>query len=382
MSSGTINSSITYRVLAVAKELIKKNYDIYIFALRFDKYSNFKDERISEINGIKIIRPWQIRCPVFELSLLSYIFSSIVYLLKINPDIIHIYKPNPVTIISLFMKLIKQVPIVLDTDDIDSEVMKIEKKSFLTVKLVKISEEISARYSNGIIGASKYLYNYYSSKYKNKIVTYIPNGADFAYFNDSQNNIKFGNKIVFVGNINRINILEPLFYSLKEMKEKNKYIKINTVIIGSGKYLNYFKNLSKKLKLTKNITFIGFIPQNKLYNYIKRGDIGYCFMPDELTIKACSSMKIFQYMQFGAVPIVSNVGDLPVYIFHGRAGYIAKAGSSSSLTNSLIKALSDKNERMKKIKYAVINAKKRYKWSILASKIEGVYKNLYDEFVI
>jgi len=174
--------------------------------------------------------------------------------------------------------------------------------------------------------------------------------------------------------MNRINILEPLFYAVKNLKEQK--ISMQTVIIGDGKYLDYFKKITKKLGINGSVTFLGWIAQNKLDQHIKVGDIGYSYMPDEPTIRACSSMKVFQYMQFGAVPLVSKVGDLPLSIFNGKAGYIAQPNSVTSLTQTIRLALASKKTRESKIKYAIQHAPKEYQWTHLAKKIEAVYKKI------
>src|SRR5258706_9085709 len=129
MTSGTISSSLSYRPLSLGKELSKKGHQVYIFAPRFDKYSEFKDEEITNIKGVTIIRPIQLKTFSFEIGLISYIISSIYFLYKLNPDVIHMFKPNPITLTGLLLKLIKRTRVILDTDDLDSEVMKIEKNS-------------------------------------------------------------------------------------------------------------------------------------------------------------------------------------------------------------------------------------------------------------
>ena len=146
--------------------------------------------------------------------------------------------------------------------------------------------------------------------------------------------------------------------------------------MGDGKYMEYFKRLARKLKINKNISFLGWVPQSQLHKHIQVGDIGYSYMPNELTIKACSSMKVFQYMQFGAVPLVSNVGDFPKYTFNGKAGYIANHSDVTALASTLLTALSRKNDRKNKIAYAIEHAKKKYKWSVLANKTENIYKKI------
>lgn len=369
ITPGTINSSLAYRPLSLAKALQKRGHEVSVLAPRFDKYSHFKDEHITEIEGVKIIRPVQIPGISFELGLLPYIISSMIALYRVHPNIIHIYKPNPITIPGLLLKFLQKTPVVLDADDLDSEVMKIEQNSSAKIKLVAISEKIAAFHANAITAASQYLQKQYTQRYAKKPVVHIPNGADFP----QRKPVKTVSKnIVFIGNMNRINILEPLFYAVQTLQ--NKHIPAKVIIIGDGKYLKYFKKLSTKLGIAKKINFVGHIAQNELHRYIKHGNIGYAYMPNEPTIQACSSMKVFQYMQYNAIPLVSNVGDFPLYTYQGKAGYIAKANDQQSLEKTLITALANKNET--KIAYARKYATKDYQWTNLAKKVETLYKKL------
>lgn len=374
MTSGTIKSSISYRPLSIAKRLVKKGHEVYIFSPRFDKYSNFIDEEITEIEGVTIIRPIQFLHTPFIFGLIPYVLSSIVILLKINPDIIHIFKPNPITVSSYILKIFKKTPIIFDTDDLDTEVMKIEKNPKLLIWMVYLSEIIASKYSSAITCVSKYLLNKYSKK--NKTVYFVPNGADFNLILQDNSLSKMQRKVIFIGNINRINILEPFFLAFKKLIKKNKTIK--GVIIGDGKYLNYFKNLVKETHLDKNISFLGYIPQENLKNHVSIGDLGYCYMPDEPTTRACSSMKVFQYLQLGIVPIVSNVGDLPEYIFNGKSGYIIKNNSIDELANIIQFAIDREKVTNNKNMFNLANSKKKYSWDTLATQIEKIYKEVYE----
>lgn len=379
MTPGTINSSLSYRPLAFAKELVKKGHDVSIIAPRFDKYSKFKDKKITEISGVKIIRPLQLRTSSFELGLIPYILSSIIYLFKISPDIIQVYKATPITLGGLLLKFIKKKIVIFDTDDLDSEVMKIEGNPQVKIKLVQISEKLLLKHANAIITGSQYLKNLYSSMYKDKLIKHIPNGAEFSDIDTVKYNKNLASKrIIFIGNINRINILEPLFYVTKDLV--NKKVKIRVSIIGKGQHLNYFKDLAKKLKLKEHITFYGHIERTQLRKYVKPGDIGYSYMPNELTIKACSSMKVFQYMQYGAIPLVSNVGDFPLYTFNGKTGFVAKHSNHESLTRTIIEALNNKEKQRKKIDYAKKYAAKKFNWKSLTSDVEETYNTLIKKY--
>src|SRR5260370_12117047 len=179
MSLGTINSGFSYRLLALGKEFLKKGHEVYIIMPRFDKYSKFQEEKITNIDSIKIIRPWQIKNVPFILGLIPYIISSTILLHKINPDIIHIYKPNPITITGLMLKLTRKKRIVFDTDDIDTEVMRIEKNSQIKIALVAISEKLMKHFSDAIAAGSQFLQVLYTSQNLQKLFVNVPNSPKF-----------------------------------------------------------------------------------------------------------------------------------------------------------------------------------------------------------
>jgi glycosyltransferase involved in cell wall biosynthesis len=375
MSSGTINAALSYRPLALGKELLKKGHDVYIFMPRFDKYSQFQDEAsITTIDGIKIIRPWQIKNIPFIVGLIPYIFSSMILLHKVNPDIVHISKPTPITITGLVLKLTRKKRIIFDADDIDTEVMRIEENSPIKIALVALSEKLAKHFADAIVAASRFLQEMYASQYPYKIVAHISNGAEFTSTRQISLKKTDAARVIFIGNINRISILEPLFYALDAIKKEKRAV--SAVIIGDGMYLDYFKSLVEKLQLTEQVTFLGRIPQNELYKYVQPGDIGYCYMPDGITQKACSNMKAFQYMQFGSVPLVSDVGDLPLYTFQGKAGYIAEHSNLQSLITAMREAVVNEKEKEEKIIYAINHAPTMYAWSVLAEMIEAIYKKI------
>ncbi len=257
MSLGTINTSFfffSYRALAFGKELLKKGHEVYIIMPRFDKYSKFQEETITRIHGVKIIRPWQIKHVPFILGLIPYMISSIILLYKIDPDIIHICKPTPITITGLVLKLTRKKRIIFDANDPQVKVMRIEKNSQIKITLVEISEKLVKHFADAIVAASQFLQEMYASQYPHKIIAHIPNGAEFTHTQIFLPKENVATRIIFIGNINRTNILEPLFYALETLNKEN--IKISTVIIGDGTYLPYFKSLVEKLQLTKQVTFL------------------------------------------------------------------------------------------------------------------------------
>lgn len=364
LTSGSVKSNFTYRMVQLSSSLVKLGHDVSLIAPIADKYNNFVPEKITEINGVKIIQPFQFKTKRVEINLLPYILHTIYILLTNKADMVYIYKPTPITVVGLISKFIFKTKTVLDMDDVGSEVMKIEGHPWHQIMLVEWCEYMVSKYSDKIVTASTFLENRYRQMYKNKPILTISNGVDSSWFKDQVAPQK-KNKVVFMGSINRINILEPLFESLKNIK--SDFENLEVLIMGDGKFLNHFKDLSEKYNLNDIVKFTGWLKLEDAENMLRAGDIGYNFMPDELTTKSASNMKVMQYMARGVVPIVSNIGDLPAYVDFGRAGYICEP-NTQSLTVELVKALKDE-DRILKSTNAVLYAKNNFDWDILAKKV-------------
>lgn len=366
LASGTVNSNFTYRVLQLSRALHIRGHEVMIIAPSADKYNNFVFEKVDIIDGVKIFQPFQFKTHRLEINLLPYLFHTAYTLLRNRTDLIYIYKPTPISIIGLVSKFFYKTPVMLDMDDLGSEVMKIEGHPKYQQKLVAWCEHLAAKHANRVVVASTYLRDMYQKQFPFKPIYVMPNGADASWFKDLEYS-KEKKRIVFMGAMNRQNILEPLFDVLPELLKKHSDLTV--LIIGDGKYLSYFKKKALNLSINHAIIFTGWLPINEAYKHLYAGDIGYNYMPNEITIKAASNMKVAQYMARGMVPIVSDVGDLPAFVDSGKAGYIAQPSNLIDLKDQMLFAIDDE-ERLVKAQRAQIFAHEHFKWDLLTEQFE------------
>ncbi|MFA7169675.1 MAG: glycosyltransferase [Candidatus Paceibacterota bacterium] len=371
LTSGSIRSNFTYRALALAGELQKQGHECAIVSPRADKYNNFTPEKIREEAGVRILQPWQLNTRRLEVNLLPYIFGAIWTVLKEKPDMVYIYKPTPISVVGLFAKFIRKTPVVLDMDDLGSEVMKIEGHPRYQQKLVEWCEKLSAKYCDRIVVASSFLYDMYSKQFPEKSIHLMPNGVSSDWFFPVRASEK-KNGIVFMGSLNRRNILEPLFdvfpNVLKECPD------VNLLIIGDGHYLSYFKEKSKKLGIEKKVCFAGWLNLSEAREKLRAGDIGYGFMPDDITTRAASNMKISQYMIRGVVPLVSRTGDLPAMVDFGKAGYICRSETEEDIQAEILHALRDNERKTSRAENARAFAMQHFSWEKLARDFDDWIK--------
>ena len=109
--------------------------------------------------------------------------------------------------------------------------------------------------------------------------------------------------------------------------------KITLNIVGDGPESNKLKKLTKQLKLTKRIHFLGYLPfGKKLFQQYKEANL--LIMPSLQDIQG----KVYlEAMAFGLPSLVSNVGGVFNIIKNGENGFLLKAGSSQSIIDQFNK---------------------------------------------
>lgn len=364
--SGSIYGNISYRPLTLARELKARGHDVSIIAPKADKYNNFTPKKVTIIDGVTIVQPFQFVTRHMVINLIPYLISATCSLFVTKSDLIYIYKPTPISIVGLFARCFFGTRVVSDFDDLGSEVMRIDGHPAYQRILVALSEKLAMKYSDQIIAASSYLETVIYTKYPSKQVHLMPNGVDGAWFN-SHIKSSHAKRIVFMGSLNRKNILEPLFEVFPSVLKVHPEAEL--LIIGDGIYRTWFEERVMSLGLNSRTTFTGWLSLEKAQSQLHATDIGYNYMPDDVTIRSASNMKVPQYMACGVVPLVSDVGDLPSTIDYGKAGYICRPDDIKSLTKMLIFALSDP-ERKTKSQHAIKFATEFLSWDVLASKFD------------
>lgn len=368
--SGSIESNFSYRVLSLAKALHKVGHETVIIAPKADKYNDFQPKIIREIDGVKIVQPFQFDTRRLEINLVPYIVSAIRAVLKEKADLVYIYKPTPISILGLLAKLIHRTPTVLDMDDLGSEVMAIEGHPKYQQVLVRFCERVGSAYADKLVVASTFLENIQKKTHPNKSIYVLPNGVDSDWLSRPLTS-SLAPCVVFFGAMNRKSILDPLLTSLASLKPTIKKQGNRVIIMGDGAYLDYFKKRSASLNLSDIITFTGWLTLSEAKANLRSQDIGYCCMPNTRTTRAASNMKVTQYMARGVIPLVSPVGDLSSTVGDGSAGYIATSHQVSAITEALRLALRDGVSRKTKAQSAHRRAREMYSWDILADGFLG-----------
>jgi glycosyltransferase involved in cell wall biosynthesis len=371
IGSASYKSSLTYfRLVTLARHLSRTGLDVSLIAPSADKYNNFIPEPNATIPGVELIQPWQPVTRNMIVNLLPYLLTASMAVLRKRRDLIYIYKPTPITIVGLMPKLLFGTPIIVDLDDLGSEVMRLEGQSGILVSLVAWCERLTLRHATAVVVASTYLEKLVRAQYPHKPILLLSNGVELDEYSMPAVS-QPRPAMYYFGALNRLSLIEPFLRVLPEVLAAVPDAQV--YILGGGTELDATKKLVAQLGIQDHVQFSGWIDKQAIQQYAQFADIALCVQPDIPTVRAASNLKVFQYMALGSVSVVSDVGDLASYVDAGRsdaAGMSVSAGDDAQLTKTLIYLLTHDKVRSHMATSARRRAETTYAWSTLVIKLQ------------
>lgn len=144
----------------------------------------------------------------------------------------------------------------------------------------------------------------------------------------------------FVGALNRFKGVDKILEAFALIKDPSKIDKI--YFVGDGDEREKFEELSKQLKV--QIIFHGFLAKDKIGEIYK--DSHFIILPS----KSEGFPKVIgEGMNYGCIPIVSNISCIDQYIKNGENGYLIQPNTPTVLSKIIEESLDIKRETYIKI---------------------------------
>ena len=149
--------------------------------------------------------------------------------------------------------------------------------------------------------------------------------------------------------------------AINELKEE--FPNLIYLIAGKGPYLNNIKNQVKRLNLSENVFFLGWITEPEKSLILKSSDI-FAMTP----ITSGESVEGFG-MAFidaafhGIASLGSNSGGISDAIIDGKTGIICETGNQSNITSNLRKLIENKNLRHELGMNGKEYAERKFSWN-------------------
>jgi len=351
LTSITMKSGTGLRIWNIANYLGKMGHDVYLIGKDVEKSKH-----------IKIIDTTK-RCKI-----LSYInnITKSIKILNDEFDIVISSKPHPV---SCFPVLIKRprATCILDFDDLEHSYWK----GTWIYPFIKLFEKIFLKHFDYITTHNGYIQKYLIKSGINKEkILYLPQGIECDMFKTNKK-IKISGKkktILYMAHLGIASKnLEFIFHVIKKLSERRHDIVF--VVIGAGKYLNYFKNIVKNLNIEKYVKFVGYVAHKDIPKYLNTALVAINYMEETEANLARSSIKIREYLASG-IPVVCNIfgpdlKQFKKFVFEFKTGDIENCAKQIEMA---LKAKRNKNA----IKYIF----EKFDWKFIIKNFEKTLQHL------
>lgn len=309
-----------------AKELVKKGYDVYVFAsdfslteLEFKKLSK-EPYRIEEINGVKFV--WVRVMPYKKnnyrriLNQLSFAINFYKTALRFpKPDVIMGSSPQLFTAFSsMLMSIRRKAGFIAEIRDLwpasMTELNPIMKYHPYTWLLAIIESIIYRKAGHLIVFTEGNKEKLKEMGISGDKISFIPNGIDPSIIPDEQKIMKFKSRlhadkfnICYAGNIGIANNLMIAIEAAEILKNENVHINI----VGNGP-LRAELEQEITAKHLSNISILEPVSKNEIFSLLSAMDACFITLQDVPLFRyGVSPNKLFDYMYAGK-PVICSVG--------------------------------------------------------------------------
>lgn len=238
--------------------------------------------------------------------------------------------------------------------------------------------------SDALIAVSKYTVDELTELYgiDEEKIHVIYNGVDVEKFKPRTNRAELrrefgleeGQKIVlFVGRLYHRKGLEILLHSIPPVLQEFRDVKF--VISGTGfkKKEERLRKLAKELDIEDHVTFLGYVPDEKLPDLYADSDI--FVLP---AIYENFPFAILEAQATGLPVISTKVGGIPEFLVDNENGFVIDPGDSTQLTQRVLTLLQDPKlakemgDRGRKL------IEEKFSWRLITSQVIDLYHKLLE----
>ena len=204
----------------------------------------------------------------------------------------------------------------------------------------------------------------------------IPNGIDLEAIDKiKDHNTGFLSKydlekdkyLLFIG---RLSVLKGAQYLIKAFRTiKNEYPKLKLVIVGTGQFENYLRNLAHGVE---DVVFTGYVDSLTDKKLLYEN----CLAVVVPSLYEGLPMVVLEAMAYSKPVLASNVGGTPMLVKHGKNGFLVKPGDPKSLEKSIRILFEDANLRKKMGSFGRRLVEKEFTVDRMVGKTLKVYESL------
>lgn len=145
----------------------------------------------------------------------------------------------------------------------------------------------------------------------------------------------------YVGRLEKPKGVERIIKGLADLTDAEKQLIDKVHLVGDGADLNYFKDIAQKSGI--DFVFHGFLPRQQVFEIYKRSH--FFLMPT--TASEGFPKAIAEAMNFGCLPVVSNISSIGQYIKNMETGYCLTDVTAQGLKTVISELLHLDNEQFR-----------------------------------
>lgn len=380
------------RVEREARDLIRDGHKLFLIARRGPGQP--AKEVVDGVHVIRVPLPFQRKKAIADFIYFTFqryfiLFHIIRACHKYRIDALHVHDLPYAFATTLAGKLLG-IPTIFDMHEHYTAMLrmgfearayrKFKPFAFFLLMLLRIEERLACRWARKVIVvADEHIARINSLKGRRENIVVVTNTEDIDYFSGIPVNesalVDYCNDfvILYVGSFGLHRGLETAIQAMPAVLEKIPNARL--LLVGDGYNRRELEQLSRKMGVDEQVTFIGFQPFEMIPTYIHRSDV--CLIPHISTphVEMTMPNKIFQFMMLGKPVIVSSTRPMMRIVNDAECGLIFKERDAQSLAETIIQ-LQDENLRCRlgaKGKRAV---KDRYNWQNTVQTLLRLYHSL------
>ncbi|SFC86179.1 glycosyltransferase family 4 protein [Clostridium uliginosum] len=349
-----INSAHTHKWL---NYFVEKGYDIHVISLGKGEYEGVTVHCLDVEDGVM-----KKASDKTKLEYLKKIKSVKELVKEIKPDILHAHYASSYGLLGALTNYHPYMISVWGSDVYDFPIKSPIHKFIIKYNLKKADYILST--SNVMKKETE--------KYTNKSIEVTPFGVDINKFTPK----KVEKDEIVIGTIKTLEEkygVQYLVKAFKEVKDRNKDLKLKLRIGGKGSQEQYLKSLSKELGIKDDVAFLGFVTPENVIKEFQSFDMAV--FPSTLDSESFGVAAV-EAEACGTPIIVSNVGGLMESTKPGVTSLVVNKGSVDELADKIDELVNNKELREEMGRAARKFVVDNYSLEDNFSYVDSIYKKV------
>jgi glycosyltransferase involved in cell wall biosynthesis len=351
------------RARLICHDILSNGWDLEIIAAVGGEMDNFEGAAVHKIT--------QSSWPIRQRRFIEYNIRAMQIASKIDADIYHAVDLDTLWAAVNSAKY-RKAKVLYEARELYTELMALHGRP-LVKAFWKTVERHYIQKANAVVTINQSIASELAQRYNIEAPQVVVNAAESRPIENRMNlrekydlNCEF--VLIYQG------ILRPGQGIARALQAVNSLPEVGIVFIGDGPYRGEIEKHAARLGISSRMKITGMIAPDRLPEYTAGGDAGLLLMePVALNNRLALPQKLFQYIEAGVPPIVTDLPEMKKIVEGDALGLVLPA-SSQETDGAIIKEFL--YGRLETAKAACESIKGKYGWNSEGRKMLEIYRGL------